>query len=114
MDENVKISSNLEVLKKQASGVSTEYMRLLKEQPASASSSSSSPDELAKENRELKERVSELSKSLEKAQQEVQTVKKQAQNQSDAYMQLAEENKKLTNRLDDYSLLLGDAQKKKV
>ena len=103
-----------ETLKKQASNVSTEYMRLLKEKGTSSDSKDDPISALKKENVELKDKVDELNKDLKKAKQEVDAVKKQAENQQSAYLELMDKNKSLQNRLDDFNVVFGETQKKNV
>jgi len=107
--ENNKLITNAEVLQKQAKGVSTEYMKLMKEgqEKTKPEKAPDTEKNLEKENKELKIK-------LEKALNEVTVIKTQAENQQGAYSKLIDENKGLKNKLDDFSLMFGEAQKKSV
>jgi len=107
--ENNKLITNAEVLQKQAKGISTEYMKLMKEgqEKTKPEKAPDTEKNLEKENKELKIK-------LEKALNEVTVIKTQAENQQGAYSKLIDENKGLKNKLDDFSLMFGEAQKKSV
>jgi len=104
---NIRLQTDCEVLQKQAKGVSSEYMKLMKEgESPKATTKAVSAKDLESETKDLNEK-------LEKARTELVAIKKQAENQQKAFTQLQEENKTLKNQLEDFNLVLGDKKKKK-
>jgi len=116
--DNMKMQFNTEALKKQASNVSSEYMRLLDEKSPDSKDKGNNKVEPAKklqqENSDLVQQLEKAKKDLAKALQEVATIKKQAENQQESFIKLAEENKSLSNKLNDFNLVFGESQKKAV
>jgi len=119
--ENIRMTCDVEVLKKQAQSASTGYLQLLDEKkkpstesPKVENDQQSTERKLQQKNKEMQDENEQLNKKLEKALQEVQAVKKQASNQQDAYLKLLDENKSLKNKLDDFNVVFGETQKKTV
>lgn len=69
---------------------------------------------LRKERDDMRAEAQNQRESAEKAFLQVETIKKQAQGQADAFMRLMCENKSLQNQLTDYDILMGGSRKKSV
>lgn len=92
--------NNTIALRKQAEGVSQEYLRLQKEG--------------AKPKEEKKEEKPKNKGDIPEEERLKNMVEKVSANYEESIRKLEAENKSLKNKLEDFSLVFGDLQKKKV
>ncbi|OQR97760.1 hypothetical protein THRCLA_06866 [Thraustotheca clavata] len=100
MVTNITLEKKFEAMEKQAKGASSGYSKLLEEHDvlqkqlkklSSFEKDGKGVEALLAENAKLETQVEELEKNLSTAQTQVESVKKQADNQSTAYMKLLDD-----------------------
>ncbi len=125
IDENVALKKEVDELKR----ASAARNRILGEpSPASSSSSSSSSSVAVASGESIDDRVltllaerdawqqksSDFEKRAKDTERNFESMKKQAQAQGAEYMRLVSEKESLQRQLEDFSMVMGDARKKKV
>lgn len=108
--DNLKITTNAIALKKQAEGVSTEYLRAMKnsESDKEKSKETKEPEIEAQGKKEkVEQRETNSPKPEDKDTSVIAGLKKKIS-------ELEDENKSLRNKLEDFTIVFGDVQKKVI